>query len=278
MQRIHCHASVRTFCPVIILSLMGLLPLHGVSANPATINLGTADSFAVLGGSGITVTGPTNVTGDIGTFPTPAITGLGSLTLTGTNHGNDAFTQIAKNDLLTAYNDAAGRAADVLYSGGFDLAGLTLSSGVYNDASSLFLSGTLTLDAQGDPGAVWIFQSGSSLITASASAVSLINGALACNVFWQVGSSATLGTNSDFAGTILALTSISLTTGATLDGRALAQNGAVTMDSNSLALPDCSADGGMAPVPEPATWFSLGTLAAAAALYARRQRKQGLSA
>lgn len=274
MQRIHSHASVRPFSPGIILGLMVLLPLSWASANPVTVGLGTADSFAVLAGSGITITGPTTITGDIGTYPTPAITGFSNVTLTGTNHAGDAVTQIAKSDLLTAYNDAAGRTVDVTYTGGFDLVGLTLTSGVYNDASSLFLSGTLTLDAQGNPDAVWIFQAGSTLITASDSLVNLINGAMACNVFWQVGSSATLGTNSDFAGTILALTSISLTTGATVEGRALARNGAVTMDTNSFTLPDCSGDSGTAPVPEPAAWLSMGTLAAAAAVYARRQRKQ----
>lgn len=274
MQRIHSHASVRPFSPGIILGLMALLPLNWASAQPTTINLGTADSFSVLAGSGITITGPTTITGDIGTYPTPAITGLGNLTLTGTNHGNDAVTQIAKTDLVTAYNDAAGRAPDVFYSGGFDLVGLTLSSGVYNNASSFFLSGTLTLDAQGNPDAVWIFQAGSSLVTSSGSGVNLINGAEACRVFWQVGSSATLGTNSDFTGTILALTSITLTTGAHVDGRALARNGAVTMDTNSFALPDCSGDSGTAPVPEPSAWLSMGTLAAAAVVYARRKRKQ----
>lgn len=274
MQSIHSHASIRPFFPGIILGLMALLPLNWASADLVAINLGTADGFAVLAGSGITITGPTTITGDIGTYPTPAITGIGNLTLTGTNHGNDSVTQIAKTDLVNAYNDAAGRSYDISYSGGFDLVGLTLSSGVYNTPSSLFLSGTLTLDAQGDPDAVWIFQAGSTLITASASDVNLINGAMACNVFWQVGSSATLGTNSDFSGTILALTSISLTTGATVDGRTLARNGAVTMDTNYFAVPDCSIDGGTAPVPEPSTWLSMGTLAAAAALYARRKRKQ----
>ena len=254
---------------------MALLPLHWAAANPPTVNLGTADSFAVLAGSGITITGPTTLTGDIGTYPTSAITGLGNVTLTGTNHDNDAVTQIAKTDLHTAFNDAAGRSADVTYSGGFDLAGLTLVAGVYHDASSLFLSGTLTLDAQGNPDAVWIFQAGSTLTTASASDVNLINGAMPCNVFWVVGSSATLGTDSNFAGTILAQTSISLTTGANVEGRALAQDGAVTMDTNHLALPDCP---GVAPLPEPSTWLSMGTLAAAAAVYARRKRQQGQNA
>jgi hypothetical protein len=112
---------------------------------------------------------------------------------------------------------------------------------VYNSGSSIGLTGTLTLDAEGDPNAVFVFQAGSSLITASGSTVSLINGAQACNVFWQVGSSATLGTNSTFSGTILALTSITATTGSTITGRILARNGAVTLDTNSITTPVCAA-------------------------------------
>jgi hypothetical protein len=232
--------KIRSFPSV--LALAAMLPLQWASATPTRVELGTAGNFAVLSGAGITVTGPTAITGHIGTYPTPAITGISNITLTGTNHADDAVTQIAKADLLTAYNDAAGRPFDATYAGGFDLVGLTLTSGVYHDASSLALSGTLTLDAQNNADAVWIFQSGSTLITGSDSYVNLINGASACNVFWQVGSSATLGTNSDFTGNILALTSITLTTGASVDGRVLALNGAVTMDTNDVTLADCSND------------------------------------
>ena len=134
-----------------------------VAANPMMVNMGTASDFAVLAGSGITVAGAVNttvITGDIGTYPTTAITGLQNVTLNGVNHAGDAVTQIAKDDLVLAYNDAAMRPADATYAGGFDLVGLTLHPGVYSDASSLFLSGTLTLDAQGDPDAVFIFQAG----------------------------------------------------------------------------------------------------------------------
>ncbi|MBC8097277.1 MAG: DUF3494 domain-containing protein [Akkermansiaceae bacterium] len=208
-------------------------------AVPVSVNLGSASEFAVLAGSGITVTGPTTITGDIGTFPNPSITGFGNATLNGANHGADAVTAQAKIDLGIAYVDAAGRSSDTTYGGGFDLVGLTLPSGVYSSSSSLFLSGTLTLNAQGNPDAVWIFQMGSSLVTASDSLVSLIGGAQACHVFWQVGSSATLGTDTDFVGNILASESITLNTGATVEGRVLAQNGAVTLDQNAITRSDC---------------------------------------
>jgi len=210
------------------------------TANPVFVNLGTAKDFAILAGSGITVTGPTTITGNIGTFPTTTITGFGNVTLNGTNNAGNAVTQLAKNDLVTAYNDAAGRSSNVTYGGGFDLVGHTLTSGVYTDSSSLFLSGTLTLDAQGDPSAVWIFQTGSTLITTSNSTIDLIGGAQACHVFWQVGTSATLGTGTDFAGNVLAMTSITLNTGATVDGRLLALNGAITLDNNTITRSVCN--------------------------------------
>jgi hypothetical protein len=208
--------------------------------SPAPIDLGSASSFAVLAGAGITVAGAVNstaITGDIGTSPTPSITGLGNVILTGTNHGADATTQTAKTDLVTAYNAAAGRAATLTYGPIFDLGGETLQPGVYRNPSSFGITGTLTLDALGDPNAVWIFQMGSTLTTASGSSVTLINGAQAANVFWQVGSSATLGTGSNLKGTIMAMDSITLTTGASLTGRALARNAVVTMDVNSIAIP-----------------------------------------
>jgi hypothetical protein len=144
----------------------------------------------------------------------------------------------AQADLVTAYDAAAGQAPATPVAAS-TLGGLTLTPGVYS-GGALDLTGTLTLDAQGDPGAVFIFQAASTLITASASQVKLINGASPCNVFWQVGSSATLGTTTSFKGTILALASITLTTGVTVDGRMLARNGAVTLDSNTINNPDCS--------------------------------------
>lgn len=209
-----------------------------VAAAPVEVGLGTAGSFAVLAGTGITNTGPTTITGDIGTFPTATITGLTSLTVSGTNHAGDSVTQGAKTDLTTAYTKAAGQGPTTAIAA--DLVGQTLKPGVYNSASAVGLSGVLTLDGAGDPNAVWVFQAGSTLITASGSKVVLLNGAQSCHVYWQVGSSATLGTNSLFTGTILALTDISLQTGAAVNGRVLARNGAVTMDSNTITRSACS--------------------------------------
>ncbi len=210
-------------------------------ADPIMVDLALATDFAVLAGTGITFTGPTAITGDIGSHPTPTMVGLGNLTLTGVNHADDAVTIQAKSDLLAAYTDAAGRTATVTYSPIYDLGGSTLPSGVYKDPSSFAITGTLTLDALGDPNAIWIFQAGSTLITASDSIVALIGGAQASRVFWQVGSSATLGTGTDFAGNIMAQESITLNTGATVsDGRVLALNGAVSLNTSLVTVPEAS--------------------------------------
>jgi hypothetical protein len=210
------------------------------TARAATVPLGTADSFAVLAGSTVTNTGPSVISGDLGLSPGTAVTGFPPGTVSaGTIHAADAVAGQAKADLVTGYNDAAGRPSTATISA--DLAGRTLTPGVYTSASSLGLSGDLTLDAQGDPNAVFVFQAGSTLTAGSASRVLLVGGAQPCNVFWQVGSSATIGTSSAFAGNILALTSISMTTGATLNGRALARNGAVTLDTNTITKAVCAA-------------------------------------
>jgi hypothetical protein len=224
------------------------------AAHAATVGLGTADSFGVLGGSAVTNTGPTTIDGDLGVSPGTALSGFPPGTIGGALHLNDAVAGQAQLASLTAYNDAAGRPSTETVSG--DLAGRTLVAGVYTSATSLGLTGDLTLDAQGDPNAVFVFQAGSTLTTSAGSRVRLVNGAQACNVFWQVGSSATIGTGSAFTGTILARTSISFTTGATLAGRALAQNGAVTLDTNvvtraTCAIPDTGSAGGGTTAPTP---------------------------
>ena len=194
-------------------------------------SLGTAASFGVLAGSAITNTGATVIDGGIGSYPTTTITGFPPGTVNGTNHAGDGMTQAAKTDLLSAYDNSAGQTPVIVPT---ELGGTTLTPGVYKSAAGTFgITGTLTLS--GDANAVWIFQMDSTLTTASGSSVVLAGGASNCNVFWQVRSSATLGTNSTFVGNILALTSITLTTGASVSGRALARNGAVTLDSNKVS-------------------------------------------
>jgi hypothetical protein len=209
------------------------------SAALPTVGLGTATSFTVLAGSAVTNTGPSIISGDLGVGPGTAIIGFPpGLVIDGTQHAADAVAQQAQSDLTTGYNDAAGRVPATAVSS--DLGDQTLVSGVYRAASALGLTGTVTLDGQGDPNAVFIFQVGSTLITASNSTVALINGAQACNVFWQVGSSATLGTNTTFVGSILALTSATVQTGTTVTGRVLARNGQVSLDTNTITRPTCS--------------------------------------
>ncbi len=224
---------------VALLAPLSLFAVNGADAATSAVPLGATSAFGVLAGSGITNTGSTTINGDIGTYPTTSITGSGSMTITGTNHDGDGVTQQAKTDLVTAYNNAAGHGPTKPISS--DLGGQTLTSGVYNSASKVGLTGTLTLNGGGNTSAVFVFQAGSTLTTASASRVVLTNGAQACNVFWQVGSSATLGTASSFVGTIFAAQSITVTTGVTIEGRVLAENGAVTLDTDTISTPSCSA-------------------------------------
>ncbi len=227
-----------------VLVSAGLFALAGSAQAQTAPTLGTAGSFAVLGSSGVTNTGPTVVSGDLGTAPNPAITGFPPGTVVnGTFHANDAVAAQARSDATTAYGTLAGQPCDVNLSGQ-DLGGLTLVAGVYCFDSSAQLTGPLTLDAQGDPNAVFIFQIGSTLTTASNSSVVLINGADACNVFWKVGSSATLGTGTNpFVGTVIANISITANTNATVNGRLLALTGAVTLDSNTITRPICTGGG-----------------------------------
>jgi len=213
---------------------------QSAGAATAPVGLGTAGSFAVLAGTTVTNTGPSTVSGDLGVSPGTAVTGFPpGIVSNGTIHSADGVANGAQSDLTTAYNDAAGRSPTANVPA-FIGAGQTLAPGVYKASSSLDVGGSLTLDAGGDPNAVFIFQAPSTLVTDSASSVTLTGGARACNVFWQVGSSATLGTNSSFSGTVLALTSISVQTGDTIAGRALARNGAVTLDDDTITASSCS--------------------------------------
>jgi hypothetical protein len=220
-----------------LLTIMALaMFLFAPSQASAQISLGTAQNFGVLGGSTVTNTGATTVNGNVGVSPGSAVTGFPpGIVVGGAIHSNDAVAMQAQNDLTTAYNNIAATPCTVDLTGQ-NLGGLTLTPGVYCFSSSAQLTGALTLDALGNANALFLFKMGSTLTTASGSSVTVINnGGSSCNkVFWQVGSSATIGTGSSFAGDILALTSITFTTGANSNGRALARNGAVTLDTNNI--------------------------------------------
>jgi hypothetical protein len=210
------------------------------TAGQAPVELGSASRFAVLAGSTVTSAGITTVTGDLGSGPGTAVEGFPPGTVSGTIHAGDPVAAQAEADLTTAYDDAAGRTSTPITVAG-NIGGQTLAPGLYKSTSSLAISsGDLTLDAQGDANAVFIFQMASTLTTTSGRQVILRGGAKASNVYWQVGSSATLGTTTLFEGTILAQISITLQTGATLHGRALARIGAVTLDANSVTIPTLS--------------------------------------
>jgi hypothetical protein len=218
-----------------------------------TVELGTAENFAVLAGTAITNVPTSTITGDLGLSPaagsnydagvtTSQVTGV-IYAVDGTGPSgsinNPGLLTTAKNDLTTAYLDAAGRTPDVTFiTTDNQLGGQTLTGGVYAfgnaTTANITAASPLVLDGQGNANTVFIFQASSDLVTASGSVVQLINGAQACNVFWQVSSSATLGTGSTFVGTIMALTSITVTSGVTVNGRLLARNGAVTLDSDTI--------------------------------------------
>ncbi|MGC4770115.1 ice-binding family protein [Micromonospora sp. DT44] len=205
------------------------------------VPLGTAETYGVLAGQAVTdvppPVGPSTINGDLGVWPGTSVTG--APVVNGAIHVGDTQAMQAQSDLTTAYNFAAAEPTTSIVSA--DLGGQTLVPGVYTSPATMSLTGTVTLDGQNDPDSVFIFQAGSSLITAVDSRVSLINGAQPCNVFWQVSSSATLNTRTVFVGTILALQSATLGEGATVAGRVLARNGAVTLIHNTITRPFCAA-------------------------------------
>jgi type VI secretion system secreted protein VgrG len=241
--------------------------------------LGAAGSFGVLASSTATNTGPTVVNGDLGVSPGSAVTGFPPGIVTGTIQVANGASLAAQTSITTAYNALAGQACDINLTGQ-DLGGLTLTPGTYCFSSSAQLTGTLTLNGLGNPGSVWVFQIGSTLTTASGSRVAFVNAGQGCGAFWQVGSSATFGTGTAFSGNVLALASITLTTGATSSGGVFARNGAVTMDSNVISVVG-SCGGGPQPSPTPfppvpalpevATWMLLVILLASGALVLARR-------
>jgi type VI secretion system secreted protein VgrG len=217
-----------------IIAAVGLAALFVLPSLVTAQSLGSASTFAVLAGSTVTNTGPTTIVGSVGVSPGTSITGLPLGQPTGgTIHEGDGVALQAQSDLTIAYNSLAGMACDSILTGQ-DLGGMTLAPGVYCFNTSAQLTGTLTLDGQGDGNAVFVIQIGSTLTTGTSAAVNLIGGAQPGNVYWQVGSSASLGTGTLFAGNIVALESITLVSGASLAGRALARTGAVTMDTNAI--------------------------------------------
>jgi hypothetical protein len=202
-----------------------------------TVPLTGASTFGVLAGSGVTSTGATVITGDLGLSPGSSVGGFPPGVLNGTLRINDAIANQAKLDLTAAYNDAAGRSCTDMVTLSGNLGGLTLTPGLYKSTSSLSISsGDLTFDALGNSNAVFIIQIASTLTTTSGRKVILAGGAQSSNIFWQVGSSATFGTTSEFKGNIMAMQSITFNTGATLDGRAMARNGAVVMEGNTIVV------------------------------------------
>lgn len=238
----HARSLRRWLVAGVALTTVATMTMLGTVASAQTsVGLGTAQSYAILAGAAITNTGPSTINGDIGVSPGTAITGMDEATVNGATNAANAAALQAQSDLTIAYNEAASQpptdTANYSQIGNLED---PLTSGVYNATSSMNLTGTVTLDGQGSSDGIFIFQAGTTLVTGSDSRVELINGANPCNVFWQVGSSATLGTGTSFVGTVMTTLDISANTGATVQGRLLAQTaGAVTLDTNTINIAPC---------------------------------------
>lgn len=223
---------------IVVVAALGLSP-PTASAALAPVALRSAGTFAALANTTVTSAGTSQVTGNIGVSPGTSITGFPPGTLTGSIYAGGPVAVQAQADLATAYADAVARTATSDLSGQ-DLGGMTLGPGVHKFEVTAALGSQVTLDARGDPNAVFIFQIGSTLTTAANSTVTLINGAQACRVVWQVGSSATIGAATTFVGNVLAFTSITVVGGSTVDGSMLAKGGAVTLDTNTFTRSACA--------------------------------------
>jgi hypothetical protein len=238
-------ASALILIPAVLFSSCNDNDPSPAGSNPKTIpvqmtaqsavTLGSLSTLAVLAGASVTSTGATVITGDMGLSPGSSIGGFPPGILNGVQHINDNISTQAKLDLTAAYNDLAGRTSTDIVTLSGNLGGLTLTPGLYKSTSSLAISsGDLTFDAQGNPNAIFIIQIATTLTTTSGRKVILSGGALASNIYWQVGSSATFGTTSVMKGSVLAMQSITLNTGATVDGRVLARSGSITLAGNTI--------------------------------------------
>jgi hypothetical protein len=262
-----------------------LLPAAAASAfpNPSPVPLGTAGSFTVLGGSTVTNTGSTvisadtGVGGNLGVSPGSAVTGFppGVVTAPGVQHQGDAAAGSAQTDAGNALTVAQGLTPNQTFAPVWDLVGQTFTAGVYDDPSSFMLSGTVTLDGGGNPNSVFVFQAGSTLVTSASSIVALTNGAQACNVFWAVGTSATVGASSLFNGTILAAVAATIGDGTQVQGRVLAGSGAVTLSDDVIHTPACAPSSGVSQAPlfgSLAVWVTTAAFVGAAGVLVFRRR------
>ncbi len=277
-------AMRRMFLFLFVITIIAWL-LHPPAVSASLLN-DLPQSFAVLGSSTVTSVGSTTIHGDLGLYPGTSVTGFPPGVVIGTIHVTDAVAEQMRTASFSAYNALAGRPVTVVLTGQ-DLGGLTLTPGVYKFDTSAQLTGILTLDFSSNPQGDFVFQIGSTLTTASSSVVNVTNGSPLSGVYWQVGSSATLGTDSSFVGNILANTSITLTTSSNiLSGRAIALNGAVTMDTNTIYNDNSVADfssygysgGNGGEVPEPSTILLLGVGVAGFMALRKSRNKVGTGA
>ncbi len=277
-------AMRRMFLFLLVITIIAWL-LHPPAVSASLLN-DLPQSFAVLGSSTVTSVGSTTIHGDLGLYPGTSVTGFPPGVVIGTIHVTDAVAEQMRTASFSAYNALAGRPVTVVLTGQ-DLGGLTLTPGVYKFDTSAQLTGILTLDFSSNPQGDFVFQIGSTLTTASSSVVNVTNGSPLSGVYWQVGSSATLGTDSSFVGNILANTSITLTTSSNiLSGRAIALNGAVTMDTNTIYNDNSVADfgsygysgGNGGEVPEPSTILLLGVGVAGFMALRKSRNKVGTGA